>query len=194
LIHVFGEPSHTHCVQFFNGDDWLIIISRDLAPSEEEFKNRMLQLGFESDYNSPASLAQAEFCQLIFWPVDGKTIPAPKPFRVISRLPYTLSGQAESASIAQGLIVTANHVPFLGPYLRYVRELNGRVPKVNDPEWSLRGTITHACAPDTYAFCQQRYNLGPTHETDFINLLRKASELKCVLDWPGFANLVELDE
>jgi len=193
LHHVFGVPDHKSMVFFFNGDDWLIVVSRARVVAEEDFHKAMTELGFKSEYHLVEDIAEVEFCQLLMWPVNGKTVPGPKPFRVLSRIPWSISHQASAASIAQGLIVSGNHVPFLGPYLRKVRKLAGRSVAAKQEEWQLRATKTHACAPDTYDFFRRRYGLGPTDERLFEKVLATVTQLKCILDWPGFAELVELD-
>jgi len=194
MLHVFGPPVPTQSAIFVNGDDWMRVSARSYALGLVGFVEKLEPLGFVSDYTFSEHSWEVEFCQLLLWPDStGKIVPASKPFRVLSRLPFsTSSDKFDPAGVARSLLKANAHVPFLGPYLRFVcKRSTSRAAPI--PEWHLHSGASHRCGEPTYAFLFARYGLTPEDERDFMLLLDMATDLRSVLNYPHFARCLAID-
>lgn len=192
LRYCFGEPHAGKLYFAFNGDDWLVISTQ--VYDEADYHARQLDLGFEGEFNRSRQLWDVEFCQSLPYPVNGKTVWAPKIGRVLGRLPYaTTATKDDPRGVAKGMLVACAHVPFLRQYLDYIVELCPDVKAVKY-EYHVATDVAHECATDTWAFVGYRYGLAPLDLEVFVAQLREVKLLGSAFNWEHGLQVLERDD
>lgn len=174
-----------------NGDDWLVITKQ--AITAEEHRRQLMRTGQESSFCEAKGIEEVEFCQTIPWQVGGRTIFGPKLGRVLSRLPWNISGQNEDPrGVALGMMKACSFIPFLNKYLKHIADASPGVKAVLY-DHHLTAVDYHEADASTYAFLTARYGLTKTDEEAFITLLSPC-KLKMVAHWGRLEALVGIDE
>lgn len=202
VIHVLGEPSHSTWGGIFNGDDFLIVASKDfLLPLEDTFHMKCAELGLEVELLFTNELWDCEFCQTIPYPTQDGTIFAPKIGRLMSRIGVSTSSKDPSMkSIAQGLYVTCFHVPFirqlLDKYLSLTAHWHDTYARdyLFHPQLNNFATRPHETCDATWDFINHRYGLSRQHLLEFVDILDTVKYIPSVIEWSMINALVDRDE
>lgn len=191
-VAVFGEPKTGELAIAVNGDDWFAM--SHVPFNEDQFHERIHDMGSESEFAQSVNLWDVEFCQSVPYPCEEGIAWGPKIGRVLSRLPWLTSADNVSvAGIAKGMLVACSHVPFLREYMLRLIQLDPRAPDV-DYTYHICVTRPRTTNDETWAFVQHRYGLTKADLPPFIALLNSAPALGTVVHWEHGVACAERDE
>jgi hypothetical protein len=150
--------------------------------------------------------AQAEFYSGLFWPTaSGATVWGPKPGRLLAKLFFTLDPRGSdpakalgiARAIAEGLMVSCNHIPVLNAalvsVLRITRRADPLIP-IDRKELYIRTTKAHAPHPEyTPLFFVMRYGLAWGHFAALSEELLAIDQLPARIQSLALTRMLEVD-
>jgi hypothetical protein len=208
IINVFSNISGLTIHDFLLvvcGDDIIIFANKRIFPLSvvEQLRRHLEALGHEVEMNYSDRRCDWEFCSKLFWEAessDGKiyTVPGPKPGRLLSRvgLNLTLPGSLNFRGAMIGLEKDVAHIPLLSTYVEIGLKLT-EGEKAKGFEWNelKHAQRKHACTDSNYNLIFERYGVSRETITQYeYMMIRDATTLPIVLDFPSLPSMVERDE
>jgi hypothetical protein len=197
----FGTASNDTYVGIGNGDDTLLIgLEEHLRPLVESSDGscvaaeRIKRFGYKIKLMGTSKISDGSFCQLLFYPSDIGTLPAPKIGRLLTRLGWSVVDDLDVFGVCMGLRDSVQHVPFLREFIDRHLELTSlqTVPKTSQSHY-IRAIEPHGQVPAIWDFLGERYGLTPDHLGNFKIQMADASLSSLVsLEW--LREIAERDE
>jgi hypothetical protein len=162
------------------GDDSLIISNATV--DTQRFLAMLRAHGANPKLAPVKSLADSSIISSLPWPADWPgsrgTVVAPKPGRIMARLPWFVAVQNPSLGhlrgAALGLTPLCSHVPFLRVYLEWIVNSTAAVRAITPPRFQLAAPPPGLQPnPDTWAMFFDRYSLTQADEDAFRESLQR---------------------